>query len=269
MRLSWIGKSAIIIAGAIVLALIGIQVFNPAFFTKINEYDMDTFHNVPLLAIASIASIVFLKNTRKMDSTQRAPWEFYSWFVLGFSSIVAIVITVKLIFWAIGKSSDGFEMFMVIPIFLIIMFIFVGLGYERNIPTGKNVKDITWVFIAIAVMLFVLIGYTPLDKIPHFQRIVTITLIFLIPVSMCIQTIRKNDRHLRNIYILVLLSQIVAYLVLIVNNITGMAMLESLVFKIVLLSFAIAFDLRLSLFLSEQNEKSIEPANDGLQEAKQ
>jgi hypothetical protein len=118
----------------------------------------------------------------------------------------------------------------------------------------------------------VLIG---LDFIPQIKSnsdnevLLFSTMIFLIPLYMSVSIIRKNEGDLALIYKYIFISQLAFVFLQIAQTLTKSNLFFSLSFVLLFFSFAIVFDLRLSMFLSEQKEKSAEPANDGLLEAKQ
>lgn len=252
MKLSWIGRSAIVVAGVIVVALVGLQVFYQPFFIEFNGLDKAAALSFPLLVIASISSIVFLGQTGKMEKTLRSPWEHYSWFVLTFTSIIILLYGTRLFFFILGKPSSGLEMFLFLPMLITFIFTIIGLGHESNRPTGKVVKDMSLVFIVIGVVLLAIIMYTPLKKIPVIEKTVITTIIMLIPIYMCVSIIRKNDGAIKNIYSIILISQIIFFIIELATEFIGDSMLESLQLSALFLTFAVVFDLRTSLHLADQ-----------------
>jgi len=253
VKLSWIGRSAIVVAGVIVLALVGLQVFYPDFFKIFYGTEKNALLNFPLLVIASIGSINFLQNSKGMNELFRSPWQLYSWSVLGFSGGLLISYLNKLIFLIIGTSSVRYEWIGSLLMSSLYVFIIIGLASENYRATDKKVKDVNWVFIVCSVLLGCVYIFTPLKDNRFFENLFYQTIICLLPAYLCISIIKKNDGLIRDIYKLILLSQIVFFVALQGMSLMKQSMFAPLTTTIIFLTFAVVFDLRTSLYLQEKS----------------
>ncbi len=259
MKLSWIGRSAIVVAGVIVLALVGLQFFYPDFFKIFYGTEKNALLNFPLLVIASIGSINFLQNSKGMNELFRSPWQLYSWSVLGFSGGLVISYLNKLIFLIAGTSSARYDWIGSLLMSSLYVFIIIGLAYENYRATDKKVKDVNfnWVFIVCSVLLACVYIFTPLKDNRFLENLLYQTIICLLPAYLCISIISKNDGFIRDIYKLILLSQIVFLVALQGMSLMKQSMFAPLTTTIVFLTFAVVFDLRTSLYLQEKSSIAI------------
>ena len=251
MKLSWIGRSAIVVAGVIVLALVGLQVFYPDFFKIFYGTEKNALLNFPLLVIASIGSINFLQKTKDMNTLFRSPWESYSWFVFIFTSSFIILFIINLI---VQGDPDIYQNWIgFLPMILPLPLLIHGLWRENYRATDKKVKDVIWVFIVFSVFLAFVLIFTPLKDYRFFDNLISETILYLLPVYICVSIIRKNDGFIRDIYKLILLSQIVFFVALQGMSLMKQSMFAPLTTTIVFLTFAVVFDLRTSLYLQEKS----------------
>ncbi len=268
MKLSWIGRSAIVVAGVIVLALVGLQVFYPTLYDNSHEFVWFMTMNIPIMVLASISALDFLKKTKKMPKIDRYPWETYSWFVLGFTCASIFILIVSAIDSITSPRGPWIFSLSILPIvFLAVSFLFIlgGLVRENDRQTEKKARNILWVF---GIVALVLIGTIFIPKItivfPKYVEKILFAVVFLVLIYLCMSIIMKNDRLLGNIYKIVLGSQIIFYILGIVGDITGKALFEIIQFSILFFSFAVVFDLRKSLYQLEESKTTVQISSEAM-----
>lgn len=251
MKLSWIGRSAIVVAGVIVLGMIGLQIFKPLFVEKILSNLSIYLVNLPLMLIASALAVLFLVYTKQMPKGFRSPWVAYSVFIFsstGFVLLALVALAIALAFRNFDKVFESFMALSMLCFYIGFIFVFNGLGLENARKTGKKINDLSWSFVLISVVA-IGIAFIPNINVSRYLSKAITTIICLIPAYVCLSIIRKSDKNLSKVYIIVFISQIAFIIVNFIDSSSYHTILGVFLFTITFVTFAVIFDLRTSIHL--------------------